>query len=97
MGERQCLPHLLCLYTGAQIVKKRLEALIDHLVTIPRALFGIPQGGDFTVWDLNAESSIDPKDFLSQGKATPFEGWHVNGKCLLTVCGGKAVYHDREA
>ena len=74
-----------------------LEALIDHLVTIPRALFGIPQGGDFTVWDLNAEYTIDPKDFLSQGKATPFEGWHVNGKCLLTVCGGRAVYMNTEA
>ena len=69
-----------------------LEALLKHLVTIPRERFGIPQGGDFTVWDLNADYTIDPKDFLSQGKATPFEGWHVNGKCLLTVCGGKAVY-----
>ena len=74
-----------------------LEALLKHLVTIPRARFGIPQGGDFTVWDLNADYTIDPKDFLSLGKATPFEGWHVNGKCLLTVCGGKAVYMNTEA
>ena len=73
-----------------------LEKLLTHLVTIPRERFGIPQGGDFTVWDLNAEDTIDPKDFLSRGKATPFEGWHVNGKCLLTVCGGKAVYSDME-
>ena len=29
---------------------------------------------------------------LSLGKATPFEGWQVNGKCLLTVCDGKVVY-----
>ena len=73
-----------------------LEALLEHLVTIPRERFGIPQGGDFTVWDLNAEDTIDPKDFLSRGKATPFEGWHVNGKCLLTVCGGNIVYSDLE-
>ena len=73
-----------------------LEKLLTHLVTIPRERFGIPQGGDFTVWDLNAEDTIDPKDFLSRGKATPFEGWHVNGKCLLTVCGGNIVYSDLE-
>ena len=74
-----------------------LEALLAHLVTIPRARFGIPQGDDFTVWDLNADYTIDPEDFLSMGKATPFEGWHVNGKCLLTVCGGRAVYMNTEA
>ena len=74
-----------------------LEALLAHLVTIPRERFGIPQGDDFTVWDLNADYTIDPEDFLSLGKATPFEGWHVNGKCLLTVCGGKAVYMNTEA
>ena len=74
-----------------------LEALLEHLVTIPRARFGIPQGDDFTVWDLNADYTIDPEDFLSMGKATPFEGWHVNGKCLLTVCGGRAVYMNTEA
>ena len=74
-----------------------LEALLKHLVTIPRARFGLPQGDDFTVWDLNADYTIDPEDFLSMGKATPFEGWHVNGKCLLTVCGGRAVYMNTEA
>ena len=74
-----------------------LEKLLRHLVTLPRARFGLPQGGDFTVWDLNADYTIDPEDFLSMGKATPFEGWHVNGKCLLTVCGGRAVYMNTEA
>ena len=47
---------------------------------------------DFSIWDLDAEYEIDPKDFLSMGKATPFQGWKVNGKCLLTVCDGKVVY-----
>ncbi len=69
-----------------------LEKLIDLLVKNPRARFGIPVGSDFTVWDLNAESTVDPSDFLSMGKATPFEGWKVNGKCIATVCDGKLVY-----
>lgn len=68
-----------------------LEKLIELLTVNPRKRFGIPQDG-FTVWDLNAVSTIDPKDFLSMGKATPFTGWQVHGKCMATVCGGKIAY-----
>ena len=69
-----------------------LEKLIELLVVNPRKRFGIELGTDFSIWDLEAEYDIDPKDFLSMGKATPFEGWKVNGKCLATVCDGKVVY-----
>ena len=58
----------------------------------PRERFGIPMGLDFSVWDLESSYTVDPAQFLSLGKATPFEGWQVNGKCLLTVCDGKVVY-----
>ena len=69
-----------------------LEKLIDLLSTNARKRFGLPAGGDFTVWDLSKEFTVDPAQFLSKGKATPFEGWKLNGECLLTVCNGKAVY-----
>ena len=69
-----------------------LEKLVELLVINPRKRFGIELGCDFSVWDLDAEYEIDPKDFLSLGKATPFEGWKVNGRCLATVCDGKVVY-----
>ncbi len=69
-----------------------LEKLIDLLVRNPRERFGIALGNDFSVWDLEAQSTIDPADFLSLGKATPFAGWKVRGKCVATVCGGKLVY-----
>ena len=69
-----------------------LEKLIDLLVTNPRNRFGIPNGSDFTVWDLEAIDVVDPADFLSLGKATPFEGWQIQGKCIATVCDGKVVY-----
>ena len=69
-----------------------LEKLMDLLVTNPRSRFGLPVGGDFSVWDLEAEGIVDPQDFLSMGKATPFEGWPIQGKCLPTVCDGKQVY-----
>ncbi len=69
-----------------------LEKLIDLLVKNPRERFGIPCGNDFTVWDLEAIDVVDPADFLSLGKATPFEGWQICGKCIATVCDGKIVY-----
>ena len=69
-----------------------LEKLIDLLSNNPRKRFSLPAGGDFTVWNLSKEFTVDPEDFLSKGKATPFAGWKLNGECLLTVCDGKAVY-----
>ena len=69
-----------------------LEKLIDLLSNNPRKRFGLPANGDFTVWNLSKEFTVDPEAFLSKGKATPFAGWKLNGECLLTVCDGKAVY-----
>ena len=69
-----------------------LEKLIDLLSTNPRRRFGIPTGNDFTVWNLDETYVVDPQEFLSMGKATPFEGWQVFGKCIATVCDGKIVY-----
>ncbi len=69
-----------------------LDRLIELLCAAPRARFGIQLGKDATVWDLSAERTVDPRDFLSMGKATPFEGNPVNGECVLTVFDGRAVY-----
>ncbi len=70
-----------------------MEKLMELLVVNPRKRFGLPLGeNDYCIWDLNKEYTIDPADFLSQGKATPFEGDKVFGKCVLTVCGGKTAY-----
>ncbi len=69
-----------------------LEKLMELLVVNPRKRFGIPMGNDFTVWDLSREFTVDPADFLSKGKATPYAGHKLFGKCVLTVCDGKPVY-----
>ena len=71
-----------------------MEKLIDLLVANPRNRFSIPLGCDFSVWDLSADYTIDPADFLSMGKATPFTSWKVKGKCIATVCDGKLVYNS---
>lgn len=69
-----------------------LERLLELLAVNPRKRFNLPMGCDYTVWDLNAQYKIDPKDFLSMGKATPFQGWEVFGKCVATVCDGNLIY-----
>ena len=69
-----------------------LEKVVELLSINPRKRFGIPMGCDYSIWDLNCEYAIDPQEFLSMGKATPFTGWTVCGKCMATVCDGKTVY-----
>jgi len=69
-----------------------LEKLIELLTVNPRARFGIPCGESYTVWNLEKEVKVNPDEFLSMGKATPFEGWVLKGECVLTVCDGKVVY-----
>ena len=84
------------LYTG--LVREGvlpLETLLEKLVTAPRARFGLPMGSDFSIWDLEAEDTVDPAKFLSKGKSTPFAGRRVRGRCLLTVYGGKIVYENK--
>lgn len=81
------------LYT--HLVKKNiisLERLVELLAVNPRKRFGLEYDNSFTVWDLNKKSVINPSDFLSMGKATPFEGEEVFGECELTVCNGKTAY-----
>ena len=69
-----------------------LERLIELLAINPRKRFGIQMGKDFCVWDLSKSYVVDPENFLSKGRATPFEGWQLNGVCKLTVCDGKIVF-----
>ena len=41
---------------------------------------------------LGEEYEVNPEEFATKGRATPFAGHKVYGKCLLNVCGGKEVY-----
>lgn len=73
------------LYT--YLVKKgvlSLDKLIDLMAIRPRERFGILFEG-VTVWNLGHEYQIDPSKFISMGRATPFEGWKVQGECIMTT------------
>ena len=71
-----------------------LDKLVELLSTNARERFGIKSDVGFTVFDLDREFEIDPKEFVSMGKATPFEGKRVRGRCLLTVYDGNVVYSE---
>jgi len=70
-----------------------LNELLTLMCVNPRRRFNIPFNG-FTVWDLSGEYNIDTGKFLSMGRATPFEGTHVFGRCVTTVINNKAIYKD---
>jgi dihydroorotase len=72
--------------------KMSMEHLVRLLVDNPRERFGLPLGVDFSIWKLDEEYAVDPAEFASMGRATPFEGAKVFGKCVVTVCVGRFVY-----
>lgn len=78
-----------------EFVKKgilSLDRLMELMVINPRKRFNIPLGLDFAVWDLNKMYEIDNTKFKTKGRATPFNGRKVWGKCMMTVVGGKRVW-----
>ena len=88
------------LFTG--LVEKgvvTLEKLVEPMSSAPAKRFGIPGGeievgkpANLAVFDIDTEYTIDSSEFASMGRATPFEGWRVRGKCLRTVCAGRTVW-----
>ncbi len=82
-----------------------LEVLLDRLCVRPRNIFRLPGGvigegapADLTVIDPCRPHAIDPAEFRSMGRVTPFAGWPVTAAVAMTICGGEAVYggFDRE-
>lgn len=69
-----------------------LDRLVELMSFKPKERFGIDTNNDFAVFDISEAYKIDPGDFLSMGRATPFAGREVFGRCLLTVHNGKVVY-----
>ncbi len=69
-----------------------LERSVELLCNNPRKRFNINSDYGLTVWDLNHEFVVNPDEFLSIGKATPFEDEKLFGKCIATIHNGKIVY-----
>ncbi len=76
-----------------------LDKLIELMCINPRRRFSLPPAEaelDYALWEVGKPYTIDSASFVSLGKATPFDGWQVYGRCLKTVCGGRTVWQDGE-
>lgn len=71
-----------------------IEKLSELMSEAPRRRFGIEGDPGFTVFDVTDPYTVDPGDFLSMGKSTPFAGKTVYGKCLMTVKDENMLYVD---
>jgi dihydroorotase len=76
-----------------------LAALIGQMSTAPARILGLPGGtlelgtvADITVFDPEVEWIVDPESFVSKGKNTPFGGWKLTGKPVMTIVGGEVVF-----
>lgn len=77
-----------------------LEKLMELMHTNPSRRFGIGSPievgnpADLTVFDLNRSYTVDPEQFESKGKSTPFAGETLFGICKLTMVNGRLVWQE---
>ncbi|MFD1426680.1 dihydroorotase [Kroppenstedtia sanguinis] len=80
-----------------------LAQLVERMTRFPARAFGLPWGvlkeggiADLTVVDLAAERVVNPQEFASKGKNTPFIGWKLKGWPVITLRAGEIIYRDPE-
>lgn len=77
-----------------------LERLVELMHTNPMKRFNIGcdinegEPATLAVFDIENEYKINPAEFFSKGKATPFEGEKVFGRCLMTIINGRTVWNS---
>ncbi len=69
-----------------------IEKLVELMAINPRKRFKLKLNDDFCVIDISNKFTVNPDEFLSKGRSTPFDGCELYGKNLLTVMNGKVVY-----
>lgn len=90
------------LYTSfVETGKWTLKQLIDWMTIKPAQIFDLPYGkvdvgavADLVLIDLSKEQTIDPDEFASKGRNTPFTGWKAKGWPVLTMVEGNIVYEE---
>jgi dihydroorotase len=78
-----------------------LEGLVAKMSVNPARILKLPHIGlkvgnpaDVTVIDLEKDFKVDANTFCSRSRNTPFNGWQLKGRAILTMVGGKAVYEE---
>ena len=77
-----------------------LARLVELLHDGPARRFGlgsplaVGEPADLSVFDLETAWTVDPENFQSMGRATPFAGMELYGVCRLTMAGGEIVWRE---
>ena len=69
-----------------------MERLVELMSTRGREIMRLPKEENWATMDLDAHYRIDPEQFVSMGKSTPFAGWSVFGKCVKNEFRGNVVF-----
>jgi dihydroorotase len=69
-----------------------MNRLVELMSTRGREIMGLPMEDSWATLDLDAHYTIDPAQFVSMGKSTPFAGWEVYGRCVKNEVRGTVVY-----
>jgi dihydroorotase len=83
-------------------LKLSVQRLVELFSVNPQKIMKVRNWGlfegsdaDLTILDLNRTWSFDVNQSRSRSRNSPFHGWHLKGKAVATVVGGKVVYQDR--
>lgn len=75
-----------------------LEKAVEVMSETPRRIFGLGGGlsvgekADIVLFDLNEKWIVNPEEFKTMGRATPFQGWELQSRCKMTIVDGEVVY-----
>ena len=83
--------------------KMDLSAILRKMTVNPAAILRVPGGrlaigadADVTIFDPDEAWVVDPDQFASKARNTPFVGHEVKGKVKYTIVGGEVIYQDTE-
>lgn len=99
VGIETAFPVMYTYFVKNNIIS--LEKLVELLSVNANKRFNIGSDikvgnkADLTVFDLNDKYTVNPDEFLSMGRSTPFEGMEVYGVCKMTICNGNIVWEDK--
>ena len=70
-----------------------MQRLVDLMCLNPRRIFGLEVEGEanLAIFDLDKKWTVDPNEFASMGKATPFEGMQLYGQPERLIFEGKLI------
>jgi len=83
---------LKLVHEGILTMTQLVEKMAVNPAKILRANKGSLRAGseaDVVIVDANKEFKVEAEKFISKGKNTPFEGWVLKGRPVLTICKGR--------